>query len=184
MANSAYRVVSFSTVDKYLAAIGPRRPEATKYLTALMNLEKGLSSDFTGTPIEGNYFRALQRLRTGDRTGTIALLRELVNVRPKAVRPRLALAFLAPDSHHASQVAAENPGSVEAWAVLAELGIEGAAAKRDALLSGQNDIAEIRLSDFFAEVKNGVWRHNRRFEYDAAWFENASIPHFPSLLKY
>ena len=48
----------------------------------------------------------------------------------------------------------------------------------------QNEIATTRMNDFISEIKYGIWRHERRYEYDAAWYEKVSMPDFPNMLKY
>jgi hypothetical protein len=59
----------------------------------------------------------------------------------------------------------------------------GANPRASGLLQ-QNEIANIRAADFLKEIKQGIWRHERRYEYDNTWYEGISMPAFPDTLKY
>ena len=183
MANTAYRHGGFGEVEGYLSLIGDTLREYTAYLRALMNLEQGLPADFSGTCIEGRYFEALGHIRDGDRSAAVYDLNLLLAGRPSAARPRLLLAYLSRDPGEALPVLERNPGSVELWTVLDELGYPDASQRLDSLLR-QDTIALVRSLDFRKEIKTGHWRHERRYEYDPAWFEQISLPPFPDQLRY
>ncbi|MBD3343555.1 MAG: DUF5107 domain-containing protein, partial [Chitinivibrionales bacterium] len=185
MANTAYRHGAFDVVARYIDSIGTRRLQATNYLQALMDLETTGSGDFSNTPIEGNYFKALQHIRSGNPGLAIPLLDSLVTQKPRAIRPRLLRAYLNNDINDALAVVNINPGSIETWTVLNELGYAGAADKLNGLLN-QNEHAAYRMNDFLDEIQNGNWRHERRFEYINTWWENiaTTMPEFPANLRY
>jgi hypothetical protein len=68
--------------------------------------------------------------------------------------------------------------------VLKEFGATNAATNYTGLLA-QDQMATTRAADFVTEITQGQWRHERRYEYDKAWFERATtIPAFPTGLKY
>ncbi|MBD3345428.1 MAG: DUF5107 domain-containing protein [Chitinivibrionales bacterium] len=185
MANAAYRHGGFDVVARYCDSIGDRRPQQTAYLQALMDLETTGSGDFSNTPIEGNYFKALQYIKDGTPSLALAELDELLAQRPNALRPRLMRAWLNNDIDDALIAVENNPGSIEAWTVLNELGYAGAADKLTGLLD-QNIHATYRMNDFLDELQNGNWRHERRFEYEHTWWEEIDhiMPLFPDNLKY
>lgn len=186
MANAAYRHGAFDVVEKYLGFVGNRRPSETAYLRALIAWEKSGktgSGDFTNAPIEANYFKAMLKIRAGDKGSAITLLSELLNQRPNAIRPRLMRAFLTKDLQDALYCKRLVPGSLELWAVLKELNYPSANTNLANLLK-QDAIAGTRLDDFLGEIKNGNWRHEPRIEYQSIWFKEALLPEFPSTLKY
>jgi hypothetical protein len=183
MAFAAYRVGLFDIVNRYLALVGARKPAQSAYLRALMALEKGQAADFSGAPIESRYFAALQRIHAGDNTGAISELDALLGARPNAVRPRILRAYLTHSLRDAWEAYCRAPGSLELWIALREIHYPGADAYVAALLN-QNPMASARAADFMAEITQGTWRHERRFEYDRAWFENVNLPAFPDSMKY
>ncbi|MBD3420276.1 MAG: PKD domain-containing protein [Chitinivibrionales bacterium] len=183
LARTAYRHGGFAVADQYLALANGQRPQQENYVRALMQRENGQTADFTDTPIEGNYFEALSFIAAADQSSALTALDALLLLRPDAIRPRLARAWLAQDISDALHVLAVNPGSPELWAVLDMLNYPGAPNRLAGLLA-QNEIAQSRVNDFLKEVTEGLWRHNRRYEYDAAWFDKANLPEFPAALKY
>jgi hypothetical protein len=103
-------------------------------------------------------------IQAGDSTEAIEYLESLIATKSTAFRPRLMLAYLTDNLQLAARCAMENPGSLEALAVLVELGYTPA---RDALLSltsdGTGNYQACRR--FLDEVKSGVWKHGRRYEH-------------------
>jgi hypothetical protein len=183
MAFAAYRSGLFDVVNRYLSLVGDRKPAHSAYLRALMALEQGQPADFTNAPIESRYFIALARIHAGDNTGAVTELDALLNARPDAIRPRILRTYLTRSLRDGYEVLKRVPGSLELWVVLRELGYPGADATVTALLN-QNQIAETRAADFLKEITQGIWRHERRFEYDRTWFENVNLPAFPDSLPY
>ena len=169
IARVAYRHGYFQRVEQCLDSIGNARPEQTKYLRALISYERGdHNADFSGTPIEGNYFRALQAVMNGNSSEAITLLDELLSQNPQAIRPKLLKGYLRRSTGLVLAVLESNPGSVEAYGVLTELGYPGAQERLTGLLA-QNEIATIRKDAFLNEVKNGIWTHEKRFGYKSEW---------------
>jgi hypothetical protein len=183
MARAAYKVGGFSAVNTYLTKLGANKPQEANYLRGLMNLELGAPADFSNTPIEGNYFRALQSIAAGSSSQAITYLDQLLAARPDAIRPRILRMYLKNDLHDAAEVYKRVPGSLELWVALKERGATGA-AERLATLLQQNPMAQIRADDFVKEIKQGIWRHERRYEYDRTWYEGITMPAFPDTLKY
>jgi hypothetical protein len=183
MARAAYKTGGFAAVNMYLTALGANKPQDANYLRGLMNLELGAAADFSNTPIEGNYFRALQSIAAGNSSQAITYLDQLLAAKPDAIRPRILRMYLKNDLHDAAEVYKRVPGSMELWVALKELGATGA-AERLATLVQQNQLAQIRADDFVKEIKQGIWRHERRYEYDRTWFEGVTLPAFPDTLKY
>lgn len=183
MARAAYKTGGFTAVNSYLTALGSSQPEQAKYLRALMDFESGADADFSSTPIEGNYFRALQSIQAGSSSQAITLLDVLIAARPNAVRPRILRAYLKNDFREAIDVFKRVPGSLELWVVLKEMGFPGAEERLAGLLQ-QSQMATIRAADFVKEIKQGIWRHERRYEYNSTWFEGVAMPEFPDTLKY
>jgi hypothetical protein len=182
-ANAAYRSGGFDIVEQYLAKLDGRNAPQANYLEGLMALEKGENADFSNTVIQGNYFKALQSIKDGNTGAAVSALDELLEEHPDAVRPRLLRAYLNRSINDAMYIYRIVPGSLELWVVLKELGYPGAAENLDGLLE-QQDIASIRADDFRKEISDGVWRHERRFEYNSGWFSNVSLPAFPDFLRY
>jgi hypothetical protein len=182
-ANAAYRSGAFDAVDSYLGKLDGRNQQEANYLRGLMALEKDQSADFSNTIIEGNYFKALQAIKAGDKNEAVSALDELLQERPNAIRPRLLRAYLNKSVNDAMYAYRLVPGSLELWVVLKELDYPGAADNLEGLLD-QLDIASTRAADFLDECTEGKWRHERRFEYNAGWFGNVSMPAFPDFLKY
>lgn len=183
IANACYRNGAFDLVDSLLAKLGNRAPSHASYLRALMNLEKDTMADFSGSVIEGNYFLALQSIKDGHTDSAITYLNDLLQQRPDALSPRLLRAYLRNDLSDALRAYERAPGSIEVWTTLAELGYPGAAQRLETLLR-QNQSATDRKEAFLAELQQGQWKHERRFEYVSSWFEKIDIPPFPSELKY
>jgi hypothetical protein len=154
-------------------------PEAD-YLLGLIAWEKGETVEWGTAGILANYHRALTALHEGDHTRAVELLRDYVDQYPESYRPRLALAYLTRDREAAIRLAMENPGSPEALAVLKELGYAPAAAALETLVDTQTG-SDVALADFLAEIKEGRWRHGRRYEYVHPEFAS-SFP-FPEYLK-
>ncbi len=169
IARVAYRHGYFERAEQCLDSIGSARPEQTKYLRALMAYERGDHSvDFSGTPIEGNYFRALQAVMNGNSSEAITLLDDLLRQKPQAIRPKLLKGYLQRSTGLVLAVLENNPGSVEAYAVLTELGYPGAQQRLTGLLA-QNEIATVRKDAFLSEIKNGIWTHEKRFAFNPEW---------------
>ncbi len=198
MANTAYRYGAFgandnSVVEQYLGLIGGRRPQDSRYLHALMKLELGQEADFSNTPIEGAYFRALAHIAEDKISDAINELDALIAQRPRAVRPRLVRAYCTKNLHDALHCLELAPGAIECWAVLKHIGYPGAEANLNSLLD-QEGSGSIRLEDFIAECTSGRWRHERRIEYvsggNQSWFRKRNgtveqtLPPFPERLTY
>jgi tetratricopeptide (TPR) repeat protein len=183
MAHTAYRVGQFSAAAQLLQKAGNAYAEKGNYLNALIALEKGETAAFENCPIEANYFKALDFVKKNNSAAAIAACDELLSKRPGAIRPRLLRAYLKRDIGDACEALALDPGSIEVWATLKELGYAGASERLQHLLR-QHAMAAVAMNDFLKEIKQGIWRHSRRFEYDTAWFENAGFPPFPDSLKY
>lgn len=184
IARAAYRHGGFAQVDSLLTLAGSVKPEEAKFLRALMAMEKGENADFSGTPPEGAYFRALIAIKNGQKASAIQELDGLISQRPNLGRPRILRAFLKGNIAEAVESARIVPGSIEAWASLAALGYPGASAKVEGLLQ-QGPLAKVRMDDFLKEAREGKWRHERRFEYQAGWANfSRPLPVFPENLKY
>lgn len=183
MARTAYRHGGFSTAEQYLNLLGSQRENEKKYLKSLMNYEQGFPADFSNTVPEGQYFEALLYVSIGENNRAISILNNYLTQKPSVFRPRLLYAYLTKNTDEALKCALLNRGSIEAWAVLKELNYPAAAEKLNGLLR-QNAIATTRMNDFISEIKYGIWRHERRYEYNAAWYENVKMPEFLNLLKY
>jgi hypothetical protein len=183
MANAAYQIGQFGICDQLLTKVNGRKPEQEKYLKALMALERGKPASFDNTPIEGNYLGALQDVKAGNTGAAIVKLDALLAQRPNAISPLLLRAYLKKDLTDAMTVMRLDPGLIELWTVLNELNYPGAAATLTSLLK-QNQMATVRRDAFLQEIKQGAWKHNRRFEYQASWFEKVNLPAFPDSLKY
>jgi hypothetical protein len=183
MARAAYKVGGFAAVNTYLTKLGANKPQEANLLRALMNMELGATADFSNTPIEGNYFRALQAIAAGNTNQAITYLDQLLTAKPDAIRPRILRMFLKKDLNDAAEVYKRVPGSMELWVALKDMGIEGADQRAAGLLQ-QNEMANIRAADFLKEIKQGIWRHERRYEYNSTWYEGISMPAFPDTLKY
>jgi len=182
MANAAYRIGQFGVCDQLITKVNGRRPTQTKYLKALMALERGTAASFDSTVIEGNYFAALQYVKAGNTAAALVKLDSLLAQRPNAISPLLLRAYLKKDLNDAKAGLRLDPGAVEVWAVLAELKYPGATTTLTGLLN-QNQMATVRRDAFLQEIKQGVWKHNRRYEYQTSWFELANWPAFPDSLK-
>ncbi|MBD3419594.1 MAG: hypothetical protein GF398_05690 [Chitinivibrionales bacterium] len=184
MARTAYRLGGFSVVNDYLSLTGQGQSEQKNLLTALMSLENGTVADFSSTPIEANYFKALDHVKQGRNTQAISQLDELLTQRPNAIRPRLLRAYLKEDLSDALYVYERVPGSIELWATLRELGYPGATQILTGLTAQSGDMGVVARQNFLNELENGIWRHERRFEYDRNWFAKVDLPAFPDTLKY
>lgn len=183
MARTAYRHGGFSTTEQYLNLLENQRNDETKYLRSLMNYEQGLQADFSKTLPEGRYFEALLYVSMGESNRATSILKNYLAQKPNVLRPRLLYAYLTQNADEALQCTLLNPGSIESWTVLKELNYPSAADKLNGLLK-QNEIATTRMNDFLSEIKYGVWKHERRYEYNAGWYEKVSMPDFPNILKY
>jgi hypothetical protein len=186
IANTAYRHGDFIGAERLLAFARPRAGAdvgaALRLLRALMDYEQGVAADFSDCGPRGGYFRALQAIAAGDVASAIDELTAVVGEIPDCVRPRLLLAHLTNDPAWVAPLRSRVPSSVEMWWVLDQLGEEGAAANLDGLLGARAEPRQ-RLADFADEVRNGCWRHERRYEYDAGWYAGLDLPRFPPYLR-
>jgi hypothetical protein len=184
MARAAYRVGGFGVVQQYLGLVGSSGDvQQANFLRALMKIERDSIPDLSNVPIEGNYFRALAKIASGDRAGAISELDALLSSRPNAVRPRILRSYLKSDLIDASIAYRSSPSSLELWVALKAMGYPGANDRLNGLLQ-QDAVATTRANDFLSEITTGHWRAERRYEYDNTWFENVSLPAFPTYLKY
>jgi len=156
----AYKYGYFDLAKKGLTAL-PDSPQK-KYLIALINWEEGKDADFTGSVIEGNYFKAMQEIKKGNKVLAIKYLEDFVKEKPNVLRPKLMLAFLKDDKKTAQSLTEKFPASPEAQVVAALLKIKGSYNNLTDLIRDNPD-CEKQITDFNKEINNGEWKHSRRF---------------------
>ena len=161
IAAAACRVGHLAVAVDLLKLVGDH-PDAD-YLRGLIAAERGGEVDFGKAGLDSYYLRALLEVRKGDAKAAVAWLDKLIGARPRAYRPALCRAYLARNAAAARALAAANPASPEAQLVLELLGVDGAAAARQALLKDNPDAAE-HVAAFRDEITQGAWKHMRRYE--------------------
>jgi tetratricopeptide (TPR) repeat protein len=185
LANACYRIGDFEQ-----AAALAERILATNahdlhgnHVKGMIAYEKGAlataESFLAKTGPAANYVRALMALADNDRRRALALLREMVQHRPKVYRPRMLLAWLLAASGQAEEATGlaktltrENMASPEAFETLARVAsrsadkrlAQEAATARDALLKNNPD-AERQLGLFRDELDHGRWAYVARFKF-------------------
>ncbi len=184
LANTCYRLGRFTFAQNFLYG-AERCSEADTgridYLRGLISWERGDTVDFVSADAQSYYHRALQAIAAKDLEKATGFLRTYLEWNPSAFRPRLVLAYLTEDRLLAARCLNENPGSPEALAVLSELGYAPAQSDLATLVSTRTG-ADIALENFRNEMKNGIWRHGRRYEYTPAALGEELA--FPVFLKY
>ena len=176
-ANACYRIGEFAKATELAdRALGiDAANEHAFHVKGMIALEQAKTEDarnlLTKAGIQAHYVRAMLSLQKGDTKEAIALLEEMVKVRPQVYRPRLVLAYMHARNgksvamlNAAQALADENPAYPEAFEVLSRVAsladdktrADQAVQARDELLRNNPD-AERQVNLFRAEMDNGKW---------------------------